>query len=83
MKLQCSTCLERMCPEEDLGCTPCGHVFHMACVLQWFENKKNCPQVILTDSEYILTFQIPFLVPDGSKEWSATKDILDRHRGRW
>jgi len=44
MRLQCSTCLERMCPEEDLGCTPCGHVFHMVCVLQWFENKKNCPQ---------------------------------------
>ena len=25
-------------------CTPCGHVFHLACVVQWFENKKNCPQ---------------------------------------
>ena len=46
MRLQCSTCLERMSPEEDLGSTPCGHVFHMVCVLQWFENKKNCPQVI-------------------------------------
>jgi len=44
MRLQCSTCLERMSPEEDLGSTPCGHVFHMVCVLQWFENKKNCPQ---------------------------------------
>jgi len=63
MRLQCSTCLERMCPEEDLGCTPCGHVFHMVCVLQWFENKKNCPQcrtavkngalrkIFLTDTE--------------------------------
>ena len=24
--------------------TPCGHVFHLHCVIQWFENKKNCPQ---------------------------------------
>lgn len=63
MRLQCSTCLERMSPEEDLGSTPCGHVFHMVCVLQWFENKKNCPQcrtpvrngglrkIFLTDTE--------------------------------
>ena len=48
MRLQCSTCLERMSPEEDLGSTPCGHVFHMVCVLQWFENKKNCPQVMMS-----------------------------------
>ena len=27
-----------------MTCTPCGHVFHLHCVIQWFENKKNCPQ---------------------------------------
>ena len=45
MRVQCSTCLELLTPSDDLTCTPCGHVFHMACVIQWFENKKNCPQV--------------------------------------
>ena len=45
MRVQCSTCLELLAPGDDLTCTPCGHVFHMACVLQWFESKKNCPQV--------------------------------------
>jgi len=44
MRVQCSTCLELLSPGDDLTCTPCGHVFHMACVVQWFENKKNCPQ---------------------------------------
>jgi len=44
MKVQCSTCLELLTPGDDLTSTPCGHVFHMACVVQWFENKKNCPQ---------------------------------------
>jgi len=44
MRVQCSTCLELLTPSDDLTCTPCGHVFHMACVVQWFENKKNCPQ---------------------------------------
>jgi hypothetical protein len=29
---------------DDLTSTPCGHVFHLHCVIQWFENKKNCPQ---------------------------------------
>ena len=42
--MQCSTCLELLTPADDLTCTPCGHVFHLACVVQWFENKKNCPQ---------------------------------------
>jgi len=32
-------------------CTPCGHVFHMQCVLQWFESKKNCPQCRHTANE--------------------------------
>jgi len=44
MRLQCSTCLDQMSPEEDLGCTPCGHVFHLVCILRWLEHKKNCPQ---------------------------------------
>lgn len=44
MRVQCSTCLELLTPGDDLTCTPCGHVFHLHCVVQWFENKKNCPQ---------------------------------------
>jgi len=44
MRVQCSTCLELLTPGDDLTCTPCGHVFHNHCVLQWFETKKNCPQ---------------------------------------
>ena len=33
-----------MAPGDDLTSTPCGHVFHVTCVVQWFETKKNCPQ---------------------------------------
>ena len=42
--MQCSTCLELLAPGDDLTSTPCGHVFHVTCVVQWFETKKNCPQ---------------------------------------
>ena len=44
MRVQCSTCLELLAPGDDLTSTPCGHVFHVTCVIQWFETKKNCPQ---------------------------------------
>jgi len=44
MRVNCSTCLELLTPSDSLVCTPCGHVFHLQCVLQWFESKKNCPQ---------------------------------------
>jgi len=44
MRLQCSTCLDQISPEEDLSSTPCGHVFHLVCILRWLKHKKNCPQ---------------------------------------
>eukprot|EP00092_Neocalanus_flemingeri_P026890 GFUD01029146.1.p1 GENE.GFUD01029146.1~~GFUD01029146.1.p1 ORF type:complete len:335 (+),score=108.53 GFUD01029146.1:75-1079(+) len=43
MLVECSNCLEVLNPGDDLTSTPCGHVFHMACVVQWFTIKKNCP----------------------------------------
>ena len=54
MRVQCSTCLELLTPGDDLTSTPCGHVFHMACVVQWFETKKNCPQCRHTANERTL-----------------------------
>ena len=44
MRVQCSTCLELLAPGDDLTSTQCGHVFHVTCVIQWFETRKNCPQ---------------------------------------
>ena len=45
MHVNCSTCLELLTPSADLSSSPCGHVFHTACILQWFETgKNNCPQ---------------------------------------
>ena len=44
MKVQCSICLELLTPGDDLTSPPCGHVLHLACILQWFEAEHNCPQ---------------------------------------
>ena len=45
MRVSCTTCLELLTPSAEISCAPCGHVFHMPCILQWLETgKANCPQ---------------------------------------
>ena len=67
MRVQCSTCLELLTPGDDLTSTPCGHVFHMTCVVQWFENKKNCPQCRQSANERTLR-KIYLAETDGDPE---------------
>ena len=80
MRVQCSTCLELLTPSDDLTCTPCGHVFHMACVIQWFENKKNCPQV-RPDLILNIVFRdqltlFLYVVPSSSEREHIEEDLL-------
>ena len=37
----CSICLDNNC---DIG-LPCGHMFHLKCMMEWIKNKKSieCP----------------------------------------
>jgi len=72
MRVQCSTCLELLTPDDDLTCTPCGHVFHLACVVQWFETKKNCPQCRHSANER--TLRKIYLAETGGE---STKDPND------
>ena len=76
MRVQCSTCLELLTPGDDLTCTPCGHIFHMACVVQWFETKKNCPQCRHSANERTLR-KIYLAETDGDQEQDA--DSLQNH----
>ena len=40
----CSVCLEAYKVEESVTTTPCGHKFHLDCLLQWIdEDKITCP----------------------------------------
>ncbi|RUS16490.1 hypothetical protein BC937DRAFT_91149 [Endogone sp. FLAS-F59071] len=42
----CNICLESLASEE-ISCTPCGHLFHYHCIIQWLESglqgKQCCP----------------------------------------
>lgn len=44
MNLTCAICSDLLMPSDDIHITPCGHAFHHACLLQWLQRSKTCPQ---------------------------------------
>lgn len=44
MHLSCAICAETIGPSDELSVTPCGHMFHTACISTWMARAKNCPQ---------------------------------------
>ena len=86
MRLQCSTCLDQISPEEDLSSTPCGHVFHLVCILRWLKHKKNCPQVFFFNKKYLTdniytSSQCRSAVEEGSLRKIFLNDIEERGGG--
>lgn len=44
MNIVCVICSDLLTPSEDVFHTPCGHIFHYPCLIQWLERSKTCPQ---------------------------------------
>uniref|UniRef100_A0A182ST30 RING-type domain-containing protein n=1 Tax=Anopheles maculatus TaxID=74869 RepID=A0A182ST30_9DIPT len=44
MNLVCPICSDIFVPSAEVNITPCGHMFHHLCLLQWLERSKTCPQ---------------------------------------
>ncbi|XP_018395173.1 PREDICTED: E3 ubiquitin-protein ligase TRAIP-like isoform X2 [Cyphomyrmex costatus] len=44
MNIVCVICSELLTPSDDVFHTPCGHIFHYVCLLQWFDRSQTCPQ---------------------------------------
>ncbi|EAA11334.4 AGAP006611-PA [Anopheles gambiae str. PEST] len=44
MHLACPICSDLFVPSAEVDITPCGHMFHHLCLLQWLERSKTCPQ---------------------------------------
>ncbi|XP_076758110.1 TRAF interacting protein no poles [Xylocopa sonorina] len=44
MNIVCVICSDLLVPSDDVFHTPCGHIFHFACLTQWLERSKTCPQ---------------------------------------
>ncbi|XP_062552361.1 E3 ubiquitin-protein ligase TRAIP-like [Armigeres subalbatus] len=44
MNFSCTICTDIFVSSVDVHVTPCGHAFHYACILQWLERSKSCPE---------------------------------------
>ncbi|XP_065088099.1 E3 ubiquitin-protein ligase TRAIP-like [Ochlerotatus camptorhynchus] len=44
MNFTCVICSDLFVPSDDIHITPCGHIFHYVCLVQWLERSKTCPQ---------------------------------------
>lgn len=44
MNIVCVICSDLLIPSDDVFYTPCGHIFHFTCLIQWLERSKTCPQ---------------------------------------
>ncbi|XP_001599984.1 E3 ubiquitin-protein ligase TRAIP [Nasonia vitripennis] len=44
MNVLCAICQDLLESSHDIFVTPCGHVFHFPCLVQWLEKSQSCPQ---------------------------------------
>ncbi|CAO1410585.1 unnamed protein product [Diamesa serratosioi] len=44
MNINCVICSDLFIAADPIYTTPCGHIFHHPCLLQWLEKSKTCPQ---------------------------------------
>ncbi|KAJ8673761.1 hypothetical protein QAD02_005023 [Eretmocerus hayati] len=44
MNIQCAICQDALEAAHDIFVTPCGHVFHFPCLMQWLEKSQTCPE---------------------------------------
>ncbi|XP_065368519.1 E3 ubiquitin-protein ligase TRAIP [Calliphora vicina] len=44
LNLNCVICAEIFGASDDVHVTSCGHMFHTACLNQWLQRSKTCPQ---------------------------------------
>ena len=40
---RCVICLDDFKKDDEVIKTPCLHVFHSKCIIEWFNNKNTCP----------------------------------------
>lgn len=68
---ECSICFENITPSTGKTVLSCGHMFHLKCIVEWFQHEhsnKQCPYCRHTPSdletvENVNTINVTVLVP--------------------
>ncbi|VIO94684.1 conserved hypothetical protein,hypothetical protein [Brugia malayi] len=76
-RLQCLICLDTLLLSESAA-VRCGHVFHLHCILQWFENCKTCPVCRKKATTRDLIRQLFFQVEE-NKSFIFSTDPFEMH----
>ncbi|XP_024884185.1 E3 ubiquitin-protein ligase TRAIP-like [Temnothorax curvispinosus] len=81
MNIVCVICSDLLAPSDDVFQTPCGHIFHFACLIQWLERSKTCPQCRgKTTTDNIRRIYFNFSNNDGARSLqNRTKDSENLH----
>lgn len=81
MHITCVICSDLFtgCDDETVFATPCGHLFHHHCLIEWLERSKTCPQCRRKTSEKtIIRVYFSVNVAGGSeKDASFLKNKVD------
>ncbi|EFO22820.2 hypothetical protein LOAG_05668 [Loa loa] len=77
-RLQCLICLD-MLPLNESAAVRCGHVFHLHCILQWFENCKTCPVCRKKATTRDLIRQLFFQMDENKSFNSSSTNPLEMH----
>lgn len=80
MNVNCVICSDLFVSADSIFSTPCGHIFHHACLLQWIEKSKTCPQCRrkTTERSLIRVYFNHVSSEDPSENSTTLMDKLDK-----
>ncbi|CAH0386889.1 unnamed protein product [Bemisia tabaci] len=80
MLISCTICSDLFTgnDSESICCTPCGHMFHYICLMNWFERVKSCPQCRQRASENNIVRMFLSLGTSGGDDEEAPEKLKNR-----
>ncbi|XP_064523990.1 E3 ubiquitin-protein ligase TRAIP isoform X1 [Pseudopipra pipra] len=82
IRAHCTICSDFFDNERDVAAVPCGHTFHHACLIQWFDTapSRTCPQCRIQVSKRHIISKLFF---DVALEEQAAPDAETLQDPRW
>lgn len=75
--MACSICLDTLSQDSEVSSTPCGHLFHSACLNRATEATKTCPSCRSSCNQRVSIHRVYLSLPSEQKVWTEReKDYL-------